>query len=75
MGKSDQIEALRKGEGVQYLLDTASKIFNNPIVIFDTNYSLIAYTDVITDDPIWNELISTGTFSADTQLFLQRSFL
>ena len=74
MSKLAQIKALRKGKGIQYLLDTAYEIFRNPIAMFDTNYALIAYTDVVSDDPLWNELISTGTFSMKTQKFFAEEY-
>ncbi|MCL2156350.1 MAG: hypothetical protein FWH53_11860 [Leptospirales bacterium] len=59
----EQVKALENGEGIQYLLDAACKIFTNPIYMIDSYYNLIAYSDVTVDDPIWNELITTGTFS------------
>ena len=75
MSKQQQIRGLEKGQGIHYLLDKASHIFRNPIAMFDTYYALIAYTDVETDDPVWNELISTGTFSMKTQkFFAEESF-
>ena len=72
MDKLERIKALEKGKGVQYLLDAAQKIFNNPIAMFDTNYNLKLYADVVSDDPLWNELISTGTFSMETQMFFAK---
>ena len=72
MSKLQQIQALPQGKGIQYLLDEAYHIFGNPILMHDTYYSLIAYTDVVTDDPLWNEVISTGTFSMETQEFYAR---
>jgi len=69
MNKFQQIKNLETGKGIQYLLDAGYEIFSNPIVMFDTYYMLIAYTDVTTDDPVWNELISTGTFSMTEQAF------
>ena len=69
MSKLEQIKALENGKGIQYLLDAAYKIFQNPIAMFDTNYDLKVYADVASDDPLWNELISTGTFSMKTQEF------
>ena len=74
MIKAEQIKALENGKGVQYLLDQAFRILGNPIVMFDTNYKLKAYTDVTTDDPIWNEIVSTGTFSMKTQKFFAEEF-
>ena len=69
MSKLEQIKAISNGKGIQYLLDAANKIFDNPIAMFDTNYNLKAYTNAASDDPLWNELISTGTFSMKTQEF------
>ena len=69
MSKLAQIKAMRKDKDIQSLLNKASSILKNPIAMFDTNYTLIANTDVVTDDPIWNELVSTGTFSLETQKF------
>ena len=69
MNKLAQIEKLENGNGIQFLLDSAHKIFHRPIAMFDINYDLKAYTDVPSDDPIWNELVSTGTFNIKTQEF------
>jgi len=74
MDKLAQIKALSKGNGIQYLLDAAHNIFHNPIAMFDTYYNLKAYTDVASDDPLWNELISTGTFSMQTQEFFAQEY-
>ena len=72
MSKLAQVSALENGRGIQYLLDSGYTIFHNPIAIHDTNYDLIAYTDVVSDDPLWNELIFTGTFSMKRQEFYAR---
>jgi hypothetical protein len=72
MDQKKQIESLETGKGIQHLLDAAHTIFSNPIVMFDTHYTLIAYTDVVTDDPLWNEIISTGTFSMTNQEFFSK---
>jgi hypothetical protein len=69
MNKQEKIKNLETGKGIQYLLDAAYKIFGNPIVVFDTYYSLIAFTEDVNDDPLWNTLISTGTFSMEVQEF------
>ena len=69
MGVLEHVKTLEKGKGIQYLLDSAHKIFKNPIAMFDTNYNLKLYADAVSDDPLWNELISTGTFSMETQEF------
>ena len=69
MGKLERVKALRKDRDLQHLLEAASEILRNPIAMFDTNYTLIAHSGGMTDDPIWNELVSTGTFSMETQMF------
>ena len=74
MNKLEQIKALKKDSGIQKLLDDAQGILLNPIAMFDMYYSLIAYTETETDDPIWNELISTGTFSMETQQFFADAY-
>ena len=66
MDKVERIKALENGKGIQYLLDSAYKIFNNPIYVIDVNYNLLAFTDVPVNDPIWKELVSTGTYSMES---------
>ena len=74
MNRLSQIEALANSKGVKYLLDAAREVFNNPIVMFDTNYNLIAYTELFPDDPLWKELTETGTFSLKTQEFFAQEY-
>jgi len=67
LSKLKQIESLENGKGIQHLLDAANEIFQNPICIFDTGYILLANTRSECDDPLWQELITTGAFSQETQ--------
>ena len=67
MGKLEKIKALRKSRDLSSLVHAASEILNNPIAMFDVDYTLIAHTYIVTDDPIWNELVTYGTFSSETQ--------
>lgn len=69
MNKTEQIKSLKNGNGIQYLLDEGYRILKNPINTFDTDYNLIAYTDVFLDDRFWIELTTTGTFSLESQMF------
>ena len=64
-----QIEALENGKGFQYLLDAAFEIIHNPLIIFDVNYKLIAYTDTPVDDFVWNEITAIGEYSMSTIRF------
>ena len=72
MDKPEQVKALENGKGIQYLLNCAYKIFNNPFYVIDANYNLLGFNDVPMDDHIWSELITTGTFSMEAQEFLAK---
>ena len=72
MNKLKEVNALRKGNGLQYLLNSAKMIFHNPISTADMNHKLIALTDYAVDDPVWNERMSTGTFSMKTRELLAK---
>jgi len=75
MGIVEEIKALENGKSIQYLLNSASKILNNPMFMFDTDRNLIAFTDAHVDDPIWNELVTTGTFSPQTMEFFTQEHM
>ena len=76
MTKLRQVKNLKNGQGIRYLLDAAKTIFNNPIFTIDMNHKLIALTDCAVDDPVWNELATTGTFSAKTlELLAKECFM
>lgn len=64
--KTERMKALKNGKGIQYLLDEAYRILGNPIVTYDMEYKVIACTEnAVTDDPIWNESVTTGMVSYD----------
>ena len=67
MNKLEQVKAIKNGKGIQYLLNTAKMIFHNPLSTADMYYRLIALTDYIVDDSMWNELIATGSISMTGQ--------
>ena len=71
----EQIKALENGNGIQYLLNSAYRIFNNPLLMFNADYNLIAFTDVQFDDPIWNEFVTTGILSLETLEFLAKEHM
>lgn len=39
--------------------------------MFNTENSLLSYTEAVTDDPIWNEMITYGAYSKETQEFFR----
>jgi len=66
LNKKEQLEKLN-GRGLRYILNNAYIILGNPIVLFDTSYHLLAYTEgIVTDDRLWNELTTLGRFSHET---------
>lgn len=67
--KLEKIKKIKGGSGIQNLLNEAYQIFGNPLVMFNTEYNLLAYTNDIGDDPILNEIVATGTFSFESQKF------
>lgn len=72
----EQVKKLKNGIGVQRLIDEASKILGNPLLVFNTEYELLAHTEVITDDAFWNELVTQGTFGKESQqLFVDEGFV
>jgi len=76
IGKLEQIMALKNGKGIQYLIDTASKILGNPISMHDMDYKFIACTEnVVIDDPLWNELITSGVYSSESLKFFKNEDL
>ena len=62
MNVLEQVKALENGKGIQYLLDSAYKIFSNPVYMVDAYYNLIAFSENPAADDFWNEVITTGTF-------------
>jgi len=64
--KKAQLERLNRG-CIRHILNSAYRILGNPIVLYDTSYNLLAFTEgIVTDDRLWNELTTIGTFSHET---------
>lgn len=65
--KKERLESLKNGKGIAYILNESYEILGNPIVMFDTSYNLLACVDgIVTDDWLWNEITTLGTFSHET---------
>ena len=76
MGMVEQIKALENGNGLQYLLNAAFLILHNPMYIIDAEYNLLAFNDAPVDDPIWTNLIETGTYSLEAlELLAKERFI
>lgn len=64
--KAEQLRTLKIGNGIQYLLNEAYKIFGNPVLLQDMEYNMIACTEnIVTDDPFWSEFTTAGKISRE----------
>lgn len=75
--KMKRIEALKDVDGLESMLTEAYKILGNPMVMFDIDYKLITNNEnVVTDDPLWNDIIINGRFGGKSQeLVKEEGFL
>ena len=73
----ENIKTIKRDKGVQYLINEAAKIFDNPILMYDLDYKAIAYTEnIVTDDPLWNEFVKIGGYSSESiELFKDECFI
>jgi len=72
LNKKEQLQKINNGKGIQHILDEAYRILDNPILIHDMDYKLIAYTEnTVHDDPIWNEYETTGMVGYDRLVFYE----
>ena len=58
-------EALISGKGIDYIIEKAATVFNNPVTLSDSSYKLLAYSKNVVHDPVWYDLISYGYNSYD----------
>jgi len=75
VNKIEQIKTLENGRGLQYLLNKASEVFGNPILMHDLDCKAIAYTEnVVTDDRIWNDFVTNGGHTSEViELFINEN--
>lgn len=65
--KKKQLESLNCVSDLNHIVNEAYRILGHPMVVYDTSYNLMAYTEnIITDDPIWNEFVTLKTLSHET---------
>lgn len=59
--KEELIQSILKGEPFEQVVDKAAKYLNNPLVIINNSYNIIAHSSCIKiDDLIWNNAVSRG---------------
>ena len=75
--KTKQLNGIKNGRGIHYILTKAHEIMGNPVLVFDMEYNLItSSTSVINDDPIWCEFMTHGRLNYDTiEFFKNESFI
>jgi len=62
------IKILSKESGLQALVDLGYEMLGNPFTITDFSVKVLAYTGetIVTDDPVWNELMLSKNFNFQT---------
>ncbi len=59
--KEELIQSILQGESFEQVVDKAAKYLNNPLVIINNSYNIIAHSSCIKiDDLIWNNAVSRG---------------
>lgn len=70
--QEELLNQLESAEDIQVAMDVAFELIGNPIVLYDLRYKLLAHTEnKVSDDPIWNEFVTTGTLSHQTVNFIK----
>ena len=75
MNTIESIKALENGKGIQHLLDSAYKIFNNPLYMIDSSYNFIAASHGPMEIAAWSDLVTTGTYSLEVKEYLAQANL
>jgi len=66
------LDVLANGNGIQSIIDVATELMGNPIILADSTFKLICSTrNVETEDKYWNELVRDGYFSNETVTYLR----
>ncbi|MDR2133359.1 MAG: helix-turn-helix domain-containing protein [Clostridiales Family XIII bacterium] len=65
---AELLETLAKSEGLQSVVDAGSAMLENPVIVSDKGWNLMAMTAgvEIPDDAGWNEFMHGGALSPDT---------
>lgn len=71
------IKILSKESGLQALVDLGYEMLGNPFTITDFSVKLLAYTGetIVTDDPVWNELMLNKNFNFQTYSYYVKNKL
>jgi len=71
------IKIMSKESGLQALVDLGYEMLGNPFTITDFSVKLLAYTGetIVTDDPVWNELMLSKNFNFKTYSYYVKNKL
>lgn len=68
------VNALFSGNGLQYLIDSATQLFGNPIYVTDLQYKYLAMSaGLVPNNTFFNEESATGYISEKGILFIQQN--
>lgn len=71
LNKANHLKAIEHGKGIQHILNRAYKITGNPMLVFDMEYKLLAFSGfLVGDDPVWAEFIRNGELGEKTVALL-----
>lgn len=61
LAHSRLLEALISNNGLQHIIDIASELMENPLILSDISYKMIAHTqDACLDDRFWKNMVEQG---------------
>lgn len=61
VGSVSLLECIIRGKELRDIIETGYDILNNPIMLMDTSYKVLAYkTDTDIDDGVWSDLVEHG---------------
>ncbi len=67
------LNALIERQGLQYLVDAASKVLNNPLFIFDLSGKILAKSEWSDNPDVWNLLFPEGHLQFDNLVQVEKA--
>ena len=59
-------EALTTGKGLQGIVDIAAEVFNNPVLVADTSFKVLAHAEKPdTNNTLWQDIVNTGYYPSN----------
>lgn len=68
-------DALLSGKGLQYIVNVATEVLENPIMVFNRAHKILAYSNtVVVNSPLWNEMTANGYGNFDHYKLYEEEF-